>query len=149
MITYEKTSRLADAMLAKVMLSGLENFYPDFGYWYVNQCMPGILAGRDTLIVAREHHQVIGVALGKKSEDETKLRCIRVLPQYQQRGVGIHLIDKSLLALDCDKSLCTVSEEMIHQYSRPFVNRFNFELSSVDRGVYRRNKLEYVFNQSR
>jgi hypothetical protein len=146
MIHIEKSARLADAMLAKTMLDGLENYYPGFQYWYVNQCMPGILCGPDILLVAREHDQIIGVALGKKRDGETKLRCVRVLPSSQNRGTGLHLIDRMLRELDDDKPHCTVSEEMLHLYSRAFINRYKFDLNQVDKGMYRRDKLEYVFN---
>lgn len=145
MIHYQTSTRLADAALAKGMLDNLESFYPNFNDWYINTCMPGIMVGKDKLLVAREHGQIIGVALGKL-EGEKKLRCVRVLPAYQQRGIGLHLIDKMLRELDCDKPLCTVSEEMLHQFSRPFINLFKFELSTVDKGKYRPGKLEYVFN---
>lgn len=146
MITYQRSSRLADAMLAGNLLQGLDNYYPDFGFWFINKCMPGILLGDDIFIVAREHNRIIGVALGKASKEETKLRCVRVLPEYQHRGIGLHLIDKTLTALDCDRPLCTVSEEMLHLYSRAFINHFNFDLSTVNKGMYRPGKLEYVFN---
>lgn len=146
MIYYEKTARLADVILAKGMLDSLENYYPGFQYWYVNQCMPGIVTGPDKLIVAREHHQIIGVALGKKRDGETKLRCVRVMPSHQNRGTGLHLIDRMLRELDDDKPHCTVSEEMLHLYSRAFINHYRFDLVRVDRGTYRPNKLEYQFN---
>jgi GNAT superfamily N-acetyltransferase len=146
MIHYETSNRLADAVLAKSMLDGLEHYYPDFGFWYVNKCMPGILTGNDLLLVAREHERIIGVALGKKDEHETKLRCVRVLPEYQNRGIGLHLVERTLRALDDDKPHCTVAEELFHQYSRAFINLFQFDLSEVDKGRYRKNKLEYVFN---
>jgi GNAT superfamily N-acetyltransferase len=145
-ITYEKTSRLADAILAKNMLEGLENYYPGFEHWYVNKCMPGIVLGPDLLIVAREHGQIVGVVLGKKREEECKLRCVRVLPSHQNRGTGLHLIDRMLREMDEDKPLCTVSEEMMHQYSRAFINHYKFDLTRVDKGLYRPQKLEYVFN---
>jgi len=145
-IEYQNTKRLADAMLAKPMLESLEQYYPDFSYWYVNKCMPGVVAGSDSLIVAREHGQIIGVALGKKSEEETKLRCIRVMPQYQNRGVGLHLTEKMLRELDDDKPLVTVAEEMLHLYSRPFFNLFKFNVTRVEKGMYRRGVLEYIFN---
>lgn len=128
------------------MLSGLENYYPDFQHWYVNKCMPGIIVGSDTLLLARDKNQIVGVALGKRNAHETKLRCVRVLPEYQSRGVGIHLIDHMLRRLDCDKPHCTVSEELLHLYSRPFINRFDFDLSEVSKGHYRAGKLEYIFN---
>jgi GNAT superfamily N-acetyltransferase len=142
---YERSNTLTDLALAGSLLTGLENFYPDFGHWYTNTCMPGVLVGDDLLIVARDRHQVVGVALGKTGA-ETKLRCVRVLPDYQHRSVGIHLIERALRELNCDKPHCTVAEEMLHQFSRPFVNHFGFSLSEVTKGRYRPGKLEYAFN---
>jgi len=146
MISYQQSTSLTDAVRAYGMLRGLENFYPDFSYWYCNSVMPGVMVGTDVLILAKEHERVIGVALGKRTAEETKLRCVRVEPECQKRGAGIHLVERMLRALDCDKPLCTVSEEMLHQFSRPFINHFNFELTEVDKGRYRAGKLEYVFN---
>jgi GNAT superfamily N-acetyltransferase len=147
MINYEQTSRLADAILAKGMLDSLENYYPGFQYWYVNACMPGIIAGPDVLIVAKEHDQIVGVALGKNRDTEKKLRCVRVLESHQNKGTGLKLIDGVLRALDCDKPTCSVSEEMLGLYSRAFVNRYGFDLTKVEKGMYRERKLEYVFNE--
>jgi GNAT superfamily N-acetyltransferase len=145
-IHYQKSVRLADAILAKNMLDGLENYYPGFQYWYVNKCMPGILVGPDVLIVAKENEQIIGVALGKKRKDEVKLRCVRVMPSHQNRGTGLHLIDRMLRELDDDKPHCTVSEDMLDIYSRAFINHYKFDLARVDKGTYRQGRLEYVFN---
>lgn len=133
-------------MVVRGVLDGLDSYYPEFGHWYVNKCLPGIVLGKDVLLVARDKEQIVGVALGKRSTKETKLRCVRVLPAYQSRGVGIHLIDKMLHLLGSDRPHCTVAEEMLHQFSRPFVNHFDFQLSRVDKGSYRPGKLEYVFN---
>lgn len=146
MIEYVKTNRLTDAILTKGLLDSLEQYYPDFSYWYVNKCMPGIVVGKDSLIVAKDCGRIVGVALGKKSQDETKLRCVRVLPQYQNHGIGLRLIEKMLRELDDDKPHCTVAEEMLHQYSRAFINLFNFDLSQVAKGMYRPHTLEYIFN---
>jgi GNAT superfamily N-acetyltransferase len=146
MIQYVRAAKLVDTMQAFKLLDGLNDFYPEFGHWYTNKVMPGVMMGRDILMLARDKHQVIGVALGKRNAHETKLRCVRVLPEYQQRGTGIHLIEKMLTALDDDKPSCTVAEEMFHQFSRPFINLFDFDLSKVEKGMYRPGKLEYVFN---
>ena len=35
---------------------------------------------------------------------------------------------------------------MINDYSRIFINRYNFDLTHVYKGLYRKNKLEYEFN---
>lgn len=146
MIEYRKTRQLSDLMVARGLLDGLDNYYPDFGHWYVNVCVPGVVLGNDRLLMAREGHRLVGLALAKKTDGETKLRCVRVLPEYQHKGVGLHLIERMLKELDCDKPHCTVAEEMLHLYSRAFVNYFQFELGQVAKGLYRPGKLEYIFN---
>lgn len=146
MIHYAQTSRLTDVLLSLTLLRHLNELYPGFHGWFVNKAMPGIVAGNDVLICAKEHDQIIGVALGKKRDDETKIRCIRVAPAYQNRGVGLHLIDGLLTSLGDDKPHCTVAEEMLHDYSRAFIERYHFALTSVTKGEYRPGKLEYGFN---
>jgi GNAT superfamily N-acetyltransferase len=146
MIEYALTSRLTDVAMTRSLLDSLEVYYPEFGYWYTNQCIPGIMTGPDKLLVAKDAGRVIGIALGKVSSKETKLRCVRVLPDYQNKGVGLHLIERMLRHLDHDKPYCTVAEEMLHLYSRAFVNLFQFSLDEVNKGMYRQNKLEYCFN---
>jgi GNAT superfamily N-acetyltransferase len=147
MIRYEQGTRLVDTLEAGKLLHGMDTLYPDFSYWFTNKVMPGVMVGKDILMLAKDKQQVIGVALGKRNAHETKLRCVRVLPEYQKRGTGIHLVEKMLVQLGNDKPSCTVAEEMFHQFSRPFINLFDFDLSKVEKGMYRPGKLEYVFNQ--
>ena len=91
----------------------------------------------------------MGVAVGKNLPHEKKLRCLRVAPEYRSRGIGHHLIERILVGVGCDKPLVTVPEEMMHDLARPFVNDFHFDLTFVERGLYRQGMLEYVFNQER
>lgn len=100
------------------------------------------------MIIAEENHQIIGVLLAKKGIED-KLRCIRVRPEYINKGVGCQLIDRALRNLSNDKPVVSVSEELIHNYSKIFVNRYDFILDDVQRGTYRDNKLEYFFNSGR
>ena len=146
-IEYVYGNTLVDTLLAKNLLNGLEQLYPEFEYWYTNKAMPDIILGNTKLILAKDCGRVIGVGIGKKDEEETKLRCIRVAPEYQKKGVGIRLIERSLILLDCDKPVCTVAEEMFHDFSRPFINEFDFDVTRVEKGMYRKGKLEYVFNK--
>lgn len=146
MIHYRTTNSLTEAFIAKQKLLDLQHLYPDFNYWFSNKCLPGIVIGSDKMIIAKHDEQIIGLAIGKISDNETKLRCVRVRPDYQQRGVGLHLVDKMLRELDCDKPIATVCEEMLHDFARPFINRYHFDLTSVNKGMYRRGKLEYIFN---
>jgi N-acetylglutamate synthase-like GNAT family acetyltransferase len=148
MIAYQQGTTLTEAVLAFQTLRSLGTYYPGFEFWLTNKVLPGILTGHDTLLLAKEHDRIVGVALGKRTEEETKLRAIRVDPVYRSRGIGIHLTERMLRKLDCDKPVCSVSQEMLDEFSRPFVNHFGFDLTRVEKGTYRPRKLEYVFNGS-
>ena len=76
------------------------------------------------------------------------MQCVRVHQDHQGGVLGIQLMDRLLEQLAERHPLCTVSEEMLHQYSRAFVKRYGFSLDSVDKGLYRPGKLEYIFNRS-
>lgn len=145
-MNYRQSKSFIEAFNILPMLKSLDDLYPDFQYWYVNKCMPGIVKGNDILLIAENKSGIQGVALGKKNDHETKLRCVRVIPESQNTGVGIGLVENMLESLGNEKPHCTVAEEMFHLYSRAFVNRFNFRLDKVEKGLYRRGKLEYIFN---
>lgn len=144
-IILERTPSLTDALYAADLISSLDEYYPDIKHWYLNTVLTGIFTGDDRMIIAKEGNMMVGLALGKKTE-ECKLRCIRVLPSYQNTGLGMRLIDSMIDELECEKPHATVSEEMINLYSRPFINRYGFELHAVNKGMYRKGKLEYIFN---
>lgn len=147
MIEYKQTKSFVEAFTTLPLLESLDSLYPDFQYWFVNKMIPGLITGNDIMLLAKNNNQTIGVALGKLDDMEIKLRCVRVLPEYQNRGTGLHLVDRMLTLLDCDKPHCTVAEEMFHSYSRAFINHFGFNLDEVNKGMYRPGKLEYIFNR--
>lgn len=146
-IQITHASHLGEMHNVLPMVEVLSPFYPNIGYWFVNKVMPGVMTGKDNLLVARKNETIIGFCLGKRTDEEVKLRCVRVLPEFQNAGLGIRLIDNMLDVLETEKPLVTVPEEMMHNYSRIFVNRYGFDLTHVGRGDYRPNKLEYYFNQ--
>lgn len=146
MITLEPSTSFYEAFQILPMVETLDAFYPDVGHWYVSTVIPGLLLGKDKLILAKDNQRIVGFAIGKLTEAETKLRCVRVLPEHQQHGVGIRLIDKMIEMLEASEPVVTVSEEMINHYSRIFVNRYGWRLNHVSKGTYRKGKLEYHFN---
>ena len=90
-------------------------------------------------------NELVGISIIKKDK-EKKLCALRVNDKFKNRGYGLYMLDESLKRLEVDKPLCSVSEEMINEYSRIFVNRYDFDLSHVYKGLYRKGKLEYEFN---
>ncbi len=146
MIQLEHARSIHAAFSVLPFIQTLDVYYPNVSHWYVNQVAPGLLLGNDKLVIAKDRGHIAGIALGKQTDNETKLRCVRVHPDYQQSGLGIRLIDTMLTTLEVDKPACTVAEELFHEYSRLFVRRYGFELSDVAKGRYRPRKLEYAFN---
>ena len=144
-ISYRRCTGLADAFIARYQLTDLETFYPGFDSWFVNRVIPGIVAGDDPFFIAEEHGKPIGLAIGK-SGARPKLRCVRVLPLYQNRGIGLHLIDRVLRELDTDQQTVTVCEELFMTWARIFTNRYQFALTHVHKGAYRPGKLEFIYN---
>jgi GNAT superfamily N-acetyltransferase len=144
-VRIEKTNSFVEAFGVLPMLKTLDEFYPELSYWYVNTVVPGLVLGKDILLLAKEAGRTVGIALGKNGE-EKKLRCVRVMPEFQNTGCGLKLIERMFDELETETPHCTVSEELLGLYSRAFVNRYGFRLNSVDKGRYRPGKLEYAFN---
>ena len=145
MTSYRSVSTLVDFHRVYEHLLSLENYYPDFGTWYWSRAVPDVLHGPGRAILAEERGTVVGVALGRSGTD-AKLRCIRVAPEAERRGLACHLIDRLLVLINADRPEFTVPEELIHSYARIVVNRYGFDLCYVERGLYRPGKLEYQFN---
>lgn len=145
MVKLDTTISFTAAFSVLPFIKSLDQYYPDVSHWYVNTVIPGLSLGNDKLIIARDGNAIAGVALGKMG-NESKLRCVRVHPDYQNTGLGIRLIDGMLELIEDSKPGATVSEELLHAYSRAFIKRYGFKLSDVTKGRYRYGKLEYLFN---
>lgn len=146
-IHIEQSSDPLKLFLAYELISDLNTYYPGFLHWYREKAKPSVLQGNSYLVLAMDAGRIVGVAMSKKSPDETKLRLVRAHPDYQNSGLGIRLIDKSLELLEERRPHCTVCEEMFPLYSRAFVNYYGFRLDEVSKGEYRRGRLEYKFNK--
>ena len=139
-------SNLLLAKEAYKVLKDLGTYYPDFYSWYWNKVVPNLYLGITNIILLLVDSEIVGVSIIKNSEVESKLCALRIKEQYKNKGYALYLIDYSLKLLNIDKPLCSVSEDLINQYSRIFINKYNFNISHVYKGIYQRNKLEYEFN---
>lgn len=145
MITYRETRNINDCLRAKLVIGPFNELYPNFDDWYINKAVPDIFYGHGSLILAENGDEIVGAILGKK--DEPKIRCLRVVPGYQNKGIALHLIDRMLKTIGNDKPLVTVAEPMLHGLSRILVNRYDFNMTSVHKGLYKPKILEYFFNE--
>jgi len=144
--TYEKVKDLPRLGWIYHQIKFLDNYYPKFEEWYFNKFIKSVLIGNDVALLMKRGDNLIGVSLLKKDKHEIKLRALRIFPNYQNKGYGLFLLDQSLKELDHPLPHCTVSEELINQYARIFIDRYGFSLDYVSRNMYRKGKNEYLFN---
>jgi len=145
-MTFEKVKDLPRLSDLFFLVKDLDNYYPNFDQWYYHKFIPGVLLGNDVALVMKRKQEIIGVSLLKITKTETKLRALRIQKKYQKRGYGLYLLDQSLKELDDPLPHCTVSEELINDYARIFINRYGFKMDYVERNLYRKGKNEYLFN---
>ena len=124
------------------ILEGVGQYYPNIAPW-----LKGLKKGTETPILTTiRNNQIIGICIGKDTPLEKKIRCVRIHPDYKHTGIGVKLIDSMMDILETDKPYCTVPQEMFHDFSRLFINRYNYKLDLVEKGLYREKTLEYIFN---
>ena len=126
------------------LLKDLSGSYPDFSDWYWNKVVPRTQLGSDLIMIYFNKYGPVGVSILKLKDK--KLCTVRVLKEYEKKTYGIKIIEDSLKILNCDKPNCTVSEDLLHSFSRPFINLFKFDITKVWNGIYQKGKLEYEFN---
>ena len=143
-MNYRFSNTIVDIYRTMEFCKGIDVYYPDFSDWFINKVSPRICSGTDILLLCEQNQDLVGCVVANK----TKLRCVRVSNRFKNRGISMHLLDKIFTKIDCDKPLTTVPEELFHDWSRILINRYDFNLVHVAKGLYRNGKLEYQFNNS-
>lgn len=145
--TFRKIKDLPTLGYLYFYLSNLDNYYPEYKEWYFNKFIPSVLMGNDlALVMENKQREIVGVSLLKKTDEEIKLRALRIDSKYQKRGYGLYLLDESLKELDHPLPHCTTAEEITNDYARIFINRYGFKMDYVERGLYRKGRNEYLWN---
>ena len=133
------------ALLSKPFIASLDQYYPDISNWYHYRIVNELNDSNCILLHAYQNEKLVGVSIAKKGIDP-KLRCVRISKELESSGLGIKLINRTLDEMETDKPMVTVSEELFHQYSRAFHHYYDFKIEQVLKGLYRENKLEYIYN---
>jgi len=144
-LTYKYAKTIPELFQAYRVLLDLGTDYPNFEKWYWDKVVTSVLLNDDKVILAFYKNELVGVSI-VKSSDEDKLRAIRISERFRNKGYGLYLIDHSLEVIGNDKPLCSVSEDNLKYFSRIFINRYDFDLTHVHKGIYMPRKLEYQFN---
>lgn len=80
-----------------------------------------------------------------KDRSERKICCLRVLPEYQNRGIGVKLFIRSMDRLETDKPLLSISSNNLNRFKN-IMDYFNFKQYQHYPDLYRKNSEEISYN---
>lgn len=144
--TYPKGIQYVKGIEIYNLIKETKRYYPKFDLWYFEKVLPDLsLQKRKFLIEKRDEH-IVGIAIIKHTLYEKKLCTLRVIKNYQNKGLGIKLFERVFEELGTDKPFLTVSEEKYEEFKRIF-NYYGFKMTSKKKGLYREDKYEYFFNE--
>jgi hypothetical protein len=126
-------------------LHELSGYYPGFNAWLESKVIPGLLSGERTILLEHNRDSLSGLAIVKNDGLEQKLCCLRVLPRFQNTGVGLKLFERSFQVLNTNMPLLSIAEEQKPVFSRLF-KYYGFELAKKYHDYYRPMKDELSFN---
>lgn len=122
--------------------------YPNFKSW-LEKSFLGIIEGNRSIILylTKNEKEVIAISILKHDEYQKKICTFRVSNGYRQKSIGTRLMDETLLYLNLDKPLITVSESHYKEFA-PFLKKFNFRLYEKMDSLYKPYIIEYIFNDT-
>jgi N-acetylglutamate synthase-like GNAT family acetyltransferase len=125
-------------------LKDAETYYPEFRKWYTEKVIPGLFFADRELIIENRDNNIAGIAIIKK--EENKLCTLRITDNFQNKGIGLKLFEKSFESLNTEKPFLTVSEEKLVEFEKIF-KYYGFKMTSIHNDLYRKGKKEYFFNE--
>ncbi|WP_410480268.1 GNAT family N-acetyltransferase [Pseudomonas sp. DCA-1] len=126
-------------------LHDLSGYYPGFNAWLDYKVIPGLLSGERSILLEHNRGSLSGLAIVKNDGLEKKLCCLRVLPRFQNTGVGLKLFERSFQTLGTSMPLLSIAEEQKPVFGRLF-KYYGFELAKKYHDYYRPMKDELSFN---
>lgn len=120
--------------------------YNSFSKWYnhLYDSTKGLLPGRE-IVICQINKNIAGVAILKKSTEESKICTLRVAAEYQHMGIGKELVNKSINWLENEKPLITVRQSLVPQFDSLF-SYFGFNKEETYRSYYKLFSTEVSFN---
>ena len=136
-----------DEIDALEFLLPISDSYPNIQNWFEKQVVPGLSVGSRMLFIHRKEGKVVALGIAKKTSKEKKVCTVRVASEYVGKGLGIKIFKEAMIWLETDKPHLTVSEDKLAEFERIF-EFFGYKLTSTVSGLYKPNKVEYLFNET-
>ena len=119
--------------------------YPNFESWLEEKVLTGLYNGTRSIIVEWREDKIAGVAILKHDSEEKKLCSLIIMPDFQNKGIGIKLFKKVFAVLGTDKPLLSISEDKLPEFEKIF-NYFGFVKTETYPNLYHPNSTEISYN---
>lgn len=126
-------------------LSRLVFEYQGFKAWYRNLYDELELKYNREIIICEDQFRIVGVAIIKNDLKEKKICTLRVLQEYQRKGIGHNLVELCMQILQTDKPMITLHKSKLNQFEK-LLTYYDFELEQTQQHYYSIFSTELVFN---
>ncbi|MCL9791956.1 GNAT family N-acetyltransferase [Neisseria subflava] len=126
-------------------LNQLSQQYPDFENWLEQKVFTGLYNKTRSILLEWRDGKIAGLAILKNEIEEKKLCCLRIMPEFQNKGIGIKLFQRSFAELGTEKPLLSVSEQKLSEFEKIF-NYFGFVQTEKYFDLYKQNTIEISYN---
>lgn len=135
-----------DEAEALCFLLPLSADYPEIRHWYLSKVVPDLRVGQRILLPVRRSGVLVGLGIAKNDGVERKICTVRVLPTYENKGIGVRIFDKLLHWVGTDRPNLTVSQGNLPKFRRLF-DYYGFSETSAIEGLYQPKSWEFGFNE--
>ena len=118
----------------------------DKDYWLLNynEVKEKYLKNAETYVYVKDNEIIGFISL----LDDGYIGALFVCRKFQRQGIGHLLLDYAISVLGTSNPVITVSDEHIQEFSSILLGDYNFSLTELQAGYYRKDHTEYVFNGS-
>jgi len=125
----------------------VSEFYPEFATWFDRKVCSGVETGSRKVFACLNQDIFLGIAIAKRSNQERKLSTLWVSPHARTQRIALQLANSAFLWMETKRPTFTVPEERIGEF-RGLLRTWHFTQVMTAKDLYRKEKLEYVFNSS-
>lgn len=139
----ENFEKLADQVY--YLTDHLSSDYPKHYDWFFHKHLPFVGNGEREVLFVRNHGNICGIALLKKTEEEKKICTFYVAEHGRNIGIGRILMKEAIDYLGTETPMITMRAEKV-PYFLHFMFKYNWKISEIRDDYYIKGNDEVVFN---
>ena len=123
--------------------SHLSKYYPNYKNWFYNKQIKESLIQKREIFFIKDKQKIIA-CLSLKKEPEKKICTIYVDKEYQNKGIGTALLEKSFSLLQTRKPIFSCNQNVLPAFQK-IILKYHWKLEEVVKN-YNKKDNEYCYN---